>query len=206
MSNFKKALALLVVVGFIGLGAHNLLQNKNTEDRLKKELNQTQIEHQQTQQQLMQVEGDKAKTQEQKQKLEQENQQQLDKIKELEQQLSVKRENAKRLAEATTLVPTVSAAPVSKSCEEYLAAAGITDPNARELMRRENTSCDPQRYNMAGSGACGIAQELPCGKSGCGIPPNANGACQVEWMADYVVQRYGSWAGAIAFHDANNWY
>lgn len=78
--------------------------------------------------------------------------------------------------------------------------------NARELMRRENASCDPQRYNTGGSDACGVAQELPCGKSGCGIPPNADGACQVRWMNKYVLERYGSWAGAISWHNSHNWY
>jgi len=105
--------------------------------------------------------------------------------------------------------PPVAPAPVASggSCEQYLIDAGVRDMvNARELIRRENNACDAQRYNMQGSDACGIAQELPCGKSGCGMPPNANGACQVKWMAKYVQERYGSWAGAIAFHNSHNWY
>ncbi len=105
--------------------------------------------------------------------------------------------------------PAPVAAPVASggSCEQYLIDAGVKDmTNARELIRRENNACDAQRYNMQGSDACGIAQELPCGKSGCGMPPNANGACQVKWMAKYVQERYGSWAGAIAFHNSHNWY
>ncbi|WP_455749236.1 aggregation-promoting factor C-terminal-like domain-containing protein [Loigolactobacillus coryniformis] len=51
--------------------------------------------------------------------------------------------------------------------------------------------------------ACGVAQELPCGKSGCTL---GDGACQVNWMNSYVMERYKSWANAVAFHDANNWY
>lgn len=85
-------------------------------------------------------------------------------------------------------------------CETWFAQAGITDlASARELTRRENTACDPQKYNMAGSDACGIAQELPCGKSGCGLPPNADGACQVKWQKQYVEQRYGTYANALQF-------
>src|SRR5690606_4385244 len=65
------------------------------------------------------------------------------------------------------------------NCEQWFIEAGITDlVNARELLRRENAGCNPQLYNLSGSGACGVAQELPCGKSGCGIPPNADGLCQ----------------------------
>ena len=97
--------------------------------------------------------------------------------------------------------------PSSGDCEAYIAQAGIQDvANAREMIRRENNACDAQRYNMQGSDACGIAQELPCGKSGCGMPPNADGACQVKWMNQYVMDRYGSWGAAIQFHNINNWY
>lgn len=97
--------------------------------------------------------------------------------------------------------------PSSGDCEAYMVNAGITDlVNARELIRRENASCDAQKYNMGGSNACGIAQELPCGKSGCGIPPNADGQCQIKWMKSYVERRYGSFAAAIQYHNANGWY
>lgn len=107
-----------------------------------------------------------------------------------------------------TVVETVSGEiPPANNCEQWFIDAGITDlVNARELLRRENASCDPQKYNMGGSNACGIAQELPCGKSGCGLPPNADGACQVKWQKRYIEARYGSYAGAIRFHNAHNWY
>lgn len=105
--------------------------------------------------------------------------------------------------------PTVvgAAKDVDNNCEQWFIDAGITDlVNARELLRRENAGCDPQKYNMAGSNACGVAQELPCGKSGCGIPPNADGACQIRWQKTYVEARYGSYAAAIQFHNRMNWY
>lgn len=93
------------------------------------------------------------------------------------------------------------------NCEQWFREAGITDiVNARELLRRENAGCNPQLYNLSGSGACGVAQELPCGKSGCGIPPNADGLCQIKWQKKYVEQRYGSYAAAIEFHNRNGWY
>lgn len=91
-------------------------------------------------------------------------------------------------------------------CVRWRAEAGIgEDAQAITLMNRENGACDPQRYNQQGSDACGIAQELPCGKSGCGIPPNANGACQTAWMRQYVMERYGSWAAANRFWECKGW-
>lgn len=91
---------------------------------------------------------------------------------------------------------------VSGGCASWIAAAGITDVgNAMNLINRES-GCNPSAVNPS-SGACGVAQELPCGKSGCAF---GNGACQVAWMNTYVIQRYGSWAGAIQWHNAHNWY
>lgn len=97
---------------------------------------------------------------------------------------------------------------VSGSCQSWLAStvSGAELSSAIELQGRENRGCDPNLYNAGGSGACGVAQELPCGKSGCGIPPNADGACQIRWMNSYVIGRYGSWAAALQHHNAFNWY
>lgn len=92
--------------------------------------------------------------------------------------------------------------PVNGTCLEWLAQAGVSDiPNALELIRRES-GCNPNAINPS-SGACGVAQELPCGKSGCAL---GDGACQVKWMNRYVHSRYGSWANAVSFHNSHNWY
>ena len=96
----------------------------------------------------------------------------------------------------------VTAVALSGTCDEWIAMAGITDiANAKELIRRES-NCNPNAVNPS-SGACGVAQELPCGKSGCRL---GDGACQVAWMKRYVTSRYGSFANAIAFHNAKGWY
>lgn len=88
------------------------------------------------------------------------------------------------------------------SCGEWIAGAGITDVNnAVDLINRES-HCNPYSVNKS-SGACGVGQELPCGKSGCEL---GDGACQVRWMNGYVLGRYGSWANAIAHHNATGWY
>jgi hypothetical protein len=118
--------------------------------------------------------------------------------------LKVARAERARLA-AATAPRRASAAPQTSfggNCESWIAAAGISElSSARELIRRES-GCDPYVKNKS-SGACGVAQELPCGKSGCSL---GDGACQVKWMNSYVIGRYGSWSAAIAFHNANNWY
>lgn len=114
----------------------------------------------------------------------------------------IEQEPAPEPVEEPVAQPVAAApAPSSNDCEAWIAQAGITDRvNARELIRRES-GCNPRAVNPT-SGACGVAQELPCGKSQCGW----DGACQVRWMNSYVLGRYGSWANAIAFHNANNWY
>lgn len=126
-------------------------------------------------------------------------QERLDKLEKEKQDLKAQLE-AKRLKLPSDKV---YAAEIPKgNCEEWIAAAGIKDKaNARELISRES-GCNPNARNPS-SGACGVAQELPCGKSGCSL---GDGACQVKWMNGYVLARYGSWANAIAFHNANNYY
>jgi hypothetical protein len=121
-------------------------------------------------------------------------------IESLHQQLQAKLAAKANLAKAT--VPSPVRVAVSGTCNEWIAAAGIADVgNAQELIRRES-GCNPNAIN-ASSGACGIGQELPCGKSGCSL---GDGLCQIRWMASYVAQRYGTFASAIAFHNAHGWY
>jgi len=116
----------------------------------------------------------------------------------LQEQLSARQE-AKRLA-GLRITPVATAS--SGVCSDWIASAGITDVNnANELISRES-GCNPYARNSS-SGACGVAQELPCGKSGCAL---GDGACQIKWMNSYVIGRYGSWANAVAFHSQNSWY
>ncbi len=88
-------------------------------------------------------------------------------------------------------------------CGQWLAQAGITDPDALWLVGKES-GCRPGAVNRS-SGACGIPQALPCSKLPC--PLDATGAvCQLKWMENYVKNRYGSWAKARAFHASRGWY
>lgn len=124
---------------------------------------------------------------------------------ELEKQLQAKKEQQARLAvlaKQKAVAQQPARVSVSGTCSEWIQSAGIRDVgNAIELIRRES-GCNPNAVNRS-SGACGIAQELPCGKSGCKL---GDGACQVAWMNRYVMSRYGSWSAAVAHHNAKNWY
>lgn len=130
---------------------------------------------------------------------------------EAEKSQQLKKENAdlkaKRQARLEQLAlatknPQIETVAVSGSCSEWLASAGVKDlANAQVLIARES-GCNPNAVNPT-SGACGVAQELPCGKSGCKL---GDGACQVAWMNSYVLSRYGSWANAVAHSNAVGWY
>lgn len=88
--------------------------------------------------------------------------------------------------------------------ERWMLEAGIPEdqwPVAYELVRREST-WNPSAVNPS-SGACGLQQELPCGKSGCNL---GDAVCGLQWMQKYVKDRYGGWSQAVAFHDKMNWY
>lgn len=92
---------------------------------------------------------------------------------------------------------------VGGNCGEWMAQAGITDPDAVWLIGKES-GCNPGAVNRS-SGACGIPQALPCSKLPCTL--DANGAvCQLRWMQSYVMGRYGSWAAARSFHASRGWY
>lgn len=87
---------------------------------------------------------------------------------------------------------------------EWLAASGISSENwgyADWLVQKES-SWNPNAMNKA-SGACGLAQALPCSK----VPGNPlDPVDSLTWMNGYVIGRYGSWEGAVAHAKARGWY
>lgn len=125
------------------------------------------------------------------------------KLQETEKQLQAKRSTPKVYAAALPKAPTKAVA-VSGTCGQWIANAGIADvASARALINAES-GCNPNVVNRS-SGACGVAQELPCGKSGCSL---GDGNCQVRWMDSYVKGRYGSWSNAWATWNSRypHWY
>lgn len=205
-------MSVALLLSFIGLAVHKATQVKEVKLQNSIELKSREAKLIELNHKFDDVLNQKIETEEQKKE-------QVKQIEELQKQnealqrdLQAKRqqqaEEAEKLARASVFAPQRAfAAPANYggSCAEWIAAAGINDvANANELIRRES-GCNPNAVNPS-SGACGVAQELECGKSGCSTPPNGDGACQVRWMDKYVHERYGSWAAAVAFHSAHNWY
>lgn len=87
---------------------------------------------------------------------------------------------------------------------EWLAASNIPQESwgyADYMVGRES-GWNPNAKNPT-SGACGLAQALPCSKVGANW---MNPVVSLNWMNNYVNGRYGGWAGAYAFWQANHWY
>jgi uncharacterized protein YabE (DUF348 family) len=88
------------------------------------------------------------------------------------------------------------------TCGEWMAAAGISDTGSASALIARESGCNPYAVNKS-SGACGVGQALPCSKTGCSM---GDGACQMIWMNQYVIGRYGSWSAALGHSYANGWY
>lgn len=121
----------------------------------------------------------------------------------------------KEIASVTTSEPTKEVIVVGSksrvapytgggSKDEWLSAAGIPRDQwgyADSIVQKES-GWNPNALN-ASSGACGLAQALPCSK----VPGNPfNPVDSLKWMNGYVNGRYGGWAGAYNFWQANRWY
>lgn len=97
-------------------------------------------------------------------------------------------------------------APTGSGCtwlSERLAANGLNASeisNALSIASRES-GCNPQAVNRT-SGACNVFQEYTCGKWG-GL---SNVDAHIRGADGYAKARYGSWAGAYSFWQANKWW
>ena len=87
---------------------------------------------------------------------------------------------------------------------EWLAASNIPQESwgAADFMVAKESGWNPNAVNKS-SGACGLAQALPCSKLG---PNWSNPVVALNWMNNYVNGRYGSWEKAYSFWQANRWY
>jgi len=88
------------------------------------------------------------------------------------------------------------------TCHDWIRRAGISDVSTAYILIMKESTCNPSAVNPS-SGACGLGQQLPCGKWAhtWNEPVGA-----LKDMNGYVMARYGSWANALNFHLANNWY
>lgn len=99
------------------------------------------------------------------------------------------------------------APPVSNiggSKQDWMTAAGIPQDQwvyVDYIVSRES-GWNPNAVNPY-SGACGLAQALPCSKVGAGA---TNPIVALQWQYGYVNARYGGYAGAYDFWVTNHWY
>ena len=103
--------------------------------------------------------------------------------------------------EAQQPPPTVQ---VSGDKQSWLAASGIpqSEWGYVDLIVTRESGWNPNAVNPS-SGACGLGQQLPCGKwAGAWNDPVA----ALRAMNGYVHGRYGGWAQAVAFWNANHYY
>lgn len=188
-----RILLAVALVFFIGLGATNLVHAKQTIRLKNLELKDTTLRLQQLEQkydfELKQKnvnQEELKKLQEEKAKLEQE----------LQARVEAKRIAAVRLQEAAQAA--LGAKPV------YAATLSRTGDTALDSIIQHESGWNPYATNSIG--ACGLGQSLPCSKvlNACGSL--ANVACQIQWVRDYCISRYGSTASAWAFWQLYRWY
>ena len=187
MKHFKRILVATLMV-IIAVTAWQYIKVNNNETRLQTELQNKQVE---IQDKIIELDKTKQNTEQLQKELEQ-----------TKKDLQTKREKqeADRVY-AESIVEPVRIA-FGGDCATWVSQAGIDDVASANALIAKESGCNPNAVNRS-SGACGVAQELPCGKSGCQL---GDGACQVKWMNGYVINRYGSWANALAFHRSHNWY
>lgn len=113
-------------------------------------------------------------------------------------------EQAEEVAEIEAEVTPAPTAQVTGDKQSWLAASGIPEHEwgyVDSIVSRES-GWNPSAVNPT-SGACGLGQQLPCGKwPGAWNDPVA--ALRAQY--NYVKERYGSYANAVGFWNANHWY
>lgn len=142
-----------------------------------------------------------------------------EKLEKLEKErLELERENqrlqqelvSKRLKQAEEKkVAVVHAGNYMSQCQEWMRQAGVPITSAALKLIQHESGCNPHAVNPS-SGACGIGQQLPCGKWAHQWNDPVGG---LKDMYQYVVNRYGSWEAAWHFwqfeapnYNGSNWY
>lgn len=96
------------------------------------------------------------------------------------------------------------AVQVTGNKQDWLKSAGIPESQWTyvDYIIQHESGWNPNAVN-ASSGACGLGQQLPCGK----WPHTWNDPVGALIDANsYAVQRYGTWANAYAFWLGNSWW
>ncbi|RLC35904.1 hypothetical protein DRH27_06100 [Candidatus Falkowbacteria bacterium] len=200
----KLLLAIAVTVIVIGLIA--VVINTNTEVQLQQldvrtkqnEINTLDELNKTYEIKLKDAEGDA----DQIKQLEQEQQELKQENERLQQELAAKR--ARQAEQARNVAYAAKPVTVTGDKQSWLEASGIPADQwwaVDQIVSRES-GWNPNAVNPT-SGACGLGQQLPCGKwAGAWNDPVA--ALKAQY--GYVVARYGGYAQAVAFWEQNHWY
>jgi Transglycosylase SLT domain len=88
---------------------------------------------------------------------------------------------------------------------KWMQEAGIakTDYQYVDFIVNHESGWNPKALNPI-SGACGLAQALPCSKTGC--QNSRDPICSLKWQNQYVKSRYGNYKSCVEFWKQNNWY
>lgn len=125
----------------------------------------------------------------------------------LQAKLELKRvENVARAVAQKAQAEAQPAPPVAVSGgkEAWLIAAGIPRSEWQyvDYIVQKESGWRPDAVNKS-SGACSLAQALPCSKIGGNW---RDPVVALKWQYNYVKTRYGGYAGAYKFWLANKWY
>lgn len=206
-------LTAILLIGFIAAGTINI---RDTNQKLQ--LNDIELKSKETQ--LIELNQRYDEVIHLKTKTDKEKQEQLEKIKQLEtdrerleRELQAKldkqssdKEKLARSAENASGLKRASAAPakVTGNKQSWLKASGIPESQWQyvDYIVSKESSWNPSAVNKS-SGACGLGQQLPCGKwAGAWNDPVA--ALKAQY--GYVKGRYGGYAQAYSFWQKNSWY
>lgn len=200
--------SVIILSGFITIGVVDALKTKDNLEFQKLELKTKQTEMQQLNDkyktlnnQLEEAEQQHDQNQSEIEKLEQERLRLEQEKKDLESKLQAKLEHESKVASATTLRAT---SPVSGDKYTWMVQAGIpeSDHTYVNFIVQKESSWNPNAVNRS-SGACGLAQALPCSKIG----DNWNNpVVALKWQHNYVTKRYGGYQQAYNFWISNGWY
>lgn len=213
----KRLLILLGVplfIAFTALGVSQISQQKELNESLDIQLDQREIRiktlEQKQNELLDNLENQKDQTKEHKERneqlqkeieqLERDLQAKLDRQK----QIAVEREQLEQASRTATGTAVASAYSGGGNKDTWLAQSGIPRDQwaSVDFIVSRESGWNPDAVNPS-SGACGLGQQLPCGKwAGAWNDPVA--ALKAQYQ--YVTERYGGYNQAVAFWQANHWY
>lgn len=204
MKHNKKAIIISVILAITGVISAGYLYQYTHTAKLEQKFNQVQSELEKTNSQLESTVQNKEQVNQQNQEL-QKQLDELNKIKsDLERQLQARQAEKQRIANVAPKQAQASPVSVTGTKSDWLRASGIPESQWQyvDYIVSKESSWNPNAVNKS-SGACGLAQALPCSKIGA----NWNDpVVALKWQYNYVNARYGGYAGAYNFWLKNKWY